>query len=188
MHKSSTLIISIFFLFILTTSVRAQEERVRILARGKYFDVYASPGLSGSAVRNKLQYWFMPHPDFVLEKRRSGDILAQTFDTLFLNVADILDIHSYNFKGRIYILADTKDLNAISFKFFQEKPLSGGFYVPQKKTIYITFDDLSLKVLSHEMAHALMVHYFVVPPSAKIQEILSGYVEFSLRKSMQSLP
>ncbi len=40
-----------------------------------------------------------------------------------------------------------------------------------------------LILLGHEMGHVIISHYFVVPPSYRIQEVLTGYVEFQLRKS-----
>jgi hypothetical protein len=39
-------------------------------------------------------------------------------------------------------------------------------------------------VLGHEIAHAIMSHYFVVLPSEKIQEVLAGFVEYQLRKNV----
>jgi len=39
----------------------------------------------------------------------------------------------------------------------------------------------------HEIAHAVISHYFIVPPPAKIQEVLAGYVEYDLRKSTGTL-
>jgi hypothetical protein len=38
------------------------------------------------------------------------------------------------------------------------------------------------------MAHALISNYFVVAPPPKVQEILAGYVEYSVRKRMGNLP
>ena len=40
-----------------------------------------------------------------------------------------------------------------------------------------------LKVLGHEIGHAVISHYFVVLPSVKVQEVLAVYVEYQLRKT-----
>jgi hypothetical protein len=59
--------------------------------------------------------------------------------------------------------------------------------VPADNTIYLSFNEMTLGIISHEMAHAIISNYFVTPPSPKIQEILSGYVEYSIRKKAGDL-
>jgi hypothetical protein len=56
------------------------------------------------------------------------------------------------------------------------------FYFHEEKTIYISTEDLDLGMLAHEIAHAIISHYFVVPPSERVQEVLSGYVDFHFKK------
>jgi len=57
------------------------------------------------------------------------------------------------------------------------------FYVFDSNTIFISYQDLTLGMLGHEIAHAVISGYFVVPPPDKVQEVLAGYVEYSLRKA-----
>ncbi|MBZ0167484.1 MAG: hypothetical protein K8I00_11815, partial [Candidatus Omnitrophica bacterium] len=64
--------------------------------------------------------------------------------------------------------------------FHREYP---AFYYHATNTIYLSLESASLGVIGHEMTHALISKYFVVPPTERIQEILAGYVEFSLKKS-----
>ena len=52
-------------------------------------------------------------------------------------------------------------------------------------TIYITAENFKKAVLGHEVAHAVISHYFVVQPSMKVQEVLAGYIEYQLRKTAE---
>ena len=61
------------------------------------------------------------------------------------------------------------------------------YYLHETNTVYISYKDLTLGMLGHEIAHAIISNYFVVLPSAEVQEILSGYVEYSLKKQTMTL-
>ena len=54
------------------------------------------------------------------------------------------------------------------------------FYSPKTKTVYFSLKDLYLKVFAHELAHAVIDHYFEKAPPTKIHEMLAQYVENQL--------
>ena len=47
----------------------------------------------------------------------------------------------------------------------------------------LSADGFSREVLGHEMARAIMSHYFVIQPPLKIQEVMGMYVQYNLRKN-----
>jgi hypothetical protein len=109
--------------------------------------------------------------------------LLDMLDTLFIKICNILDMQLYSFQGTIKICKNTQQLNQIYKQLFNKEPEKlSSFYVYSLNTIYITQQDFKLPILGHEVAHAIISHYFVVQPSVKIQEILAGYVEYQLRK------
>jgi hypothetical protein len=57
------------------------------------------------------------------------------------------------------------------------------FYVYDLNTIYVSAGSFKREVLGHEIAHAVISHYFVVQPPMKAQEVLAGYVEYQLREA-----
>ena len=71
-----------------------------------------------------------------------------------------------------------------------KQPKAIGCYDPSNRMISVSrkaiFPDPAKEgdAIAHEIAHAIINHYFVVPPSVKMQEILSGYVEYSLNKKV----
>lgn len=115
------------------------------------------------------------------------NLLKDGFDALYLEVSDILDIHMYDFQITLKIVNDKKYLSEIIQKYNIETPESVSFYHWEKNMIYISWDEFDICVLAHEIAHAIISHYFVVPPSQKIQEVLSGYVDYSIRKSLNKV-
>ncbi|MGD9015597.1 MAG: hypothetical protein PVI33_06215 [Candidatus Omnitrophota bacterium] len=169
----------------------SQEQNLPLIVESKYFSVYGQKGLDFGSLLTKLYFDYLLHPSTALEEsgnHNETEVLSKTLDALFLEVSDILDIHIYSFHGNIKLLADEDSINSQFRSFFKRNLNQGSFYTPENNTIYISFADLTLGMLGHEIAHAIISRYFVVPPPAKIQEVLSGYVEYSLRKSTGTLP
>ena len=113
--------------------------------------------------------------------------LASMIEILFNRASDVLDMHVYSLKGHIKIFSDHSQLEAFYRQLFHgDLPCTGlSFYLADYDSIYISAADFRREILGHEMVHAIMTRYFVVQPSIKIQEVLAGYVEFSLRKTKE---
>jgi hypothetical protein len=111
--------------------------------------------------------------------------IARMADILYGLVGDMLDMHIYNFKGSIKICQDHAQLNNIYRNLFNKDLLSYmvSFYVNDISTIYISGESFRREVLGHEIAHAIINHYFVVSPPMKVQEILAKYIEYQLHKA-----
>lgn len=187
MKKS--LIISMVALGVLfAPKVLAQEGSLSLLATGKYFSVYGSRQLDVASLLSKINFTYLGNVDSFFGKKRSDSysLLAQAMDDLYLEVSDILDIHVYSFHGKISILPDQKSLSSVFRSYFGSSFPERSFYLHPKNTIYISYQDLTGGMLGHEMAHAIISHYFAVPPPAKVQEVLCGYVEYTLLKKAKN--
>jgi hypothetical protein len=153
---------------------------------GKYFTIYYSPQIDASTLAPQLN--IQPADEIIAGKSPqkespTGSELADMADTLFLQVSDILDMHLYSFQGKIKICADDAQIERIYGTLFNASlHHRKSFYVYALNTIYISLDNFKREILGHEMAHAIINHYFVVQSPVKIQEILSMYVEYQLRK------
>jgi len=101
------------------------------------------------------------HDDDALDRR---SILAKTMNALFLETSDLLDIHSYSFRGNVHILADQAAVAAAHREMLNKDFTERSFYRHDTNTIYISAADLTLGMLGHEMAHAIISHFFVIPP------------------------
>lgn len=114
--------------------------------------------------------------------------LEAELDTLFWAVSEIMDIYLPDFKVDVKVCADIERIKDITGRLFGRSRTAPGFYVSELNTIYVSSEDISLHVFGHELAHALQCNYFVVPPPEKLQEVLSGYVEYQFRKYTDSVP
>ncbi len=186
-RKVSAIIFSVLILACARFS-SAQEEG-SLIVEGKYFSLYAARSLNLSRVLTKVNFNYLLHDDsFGGKTADASSMLASTLDALYSEVSDILDIHMYTFHGSIRIVADKDALNAFFRQSYGVDFRDPSVYVHEKNTIYISLADLTIGMLGHEIAHAIMSHYFVVPPPTKVQEVLAGYVEYNLRKTRGSLP
>ncbi|MGE4358144.1 MAG: hypothetical protein AB7E08_06330 [Candidatus Omnitrophota bacterium] len=185
-YRFKVLIYFILFSFSFNIFVYAQERKIE----GNYFSIYYYSGLSPLAIAEKLDFssphlqsWSKTEGNYSeIEINSPEKILARTLDTLFLEVSDILDIHLSSFKVNLRILYDFQALDSEFYRFYHLNLKSPSFYIYETNTIYISFDNLKPGVLGHEIAHAIMNNYFVVPPPVKLQEVLAGYVEYTLQK------
>lgn len=154
---------------------------------GKYFTVMYKPGVEVGTLTQQLNIG-------LTDKILSGNIssqgnssaeaeLAEMLDILFLTVSDILDVHLYSFQGTIKVCPDEDALASVYKNLFEGEPGSRlSFYVNELNAIYITAGHFKREILGHEIAHAILSHYFVVQPPVKVAEVLAGYVEYQLRK------
>lgn len=190
MKKSCCSLIVFIVIFFFPICSLAQEEGLSVLAKSKYFSLYSPQDVDVYSLLNKLDFNYFLQPDTLLIKNNQdpNEILVKVLDALYLEVSDILDIHIYSFHGNIKILPDQNSVSAVFKKFFRTDFPERSFYVHEKNTIYVSLADLNSAMLGHEIAHAIISHYFVVPPPAKVQEVLSGFVEYTLRKSAGTLP
>jgi hypothetical protein len=179
---------AIIFSILLPCSAFAQDQGKQI-AQGTYFRVYSEGVADAYSVLSKIDMNYLVYSAGTGNGSDNvSDILAKTLDGLYLEVSDILDIHIYSFKGTVQILPDRASLNSLFKKTYGIDFTERSIYYFEKDTIFISLADMTVGMLGHEIAHAIISHYFVVPPPARVQEVLCGYVEYSLRKTRSSLP
>lgn len=163
--------------------------KAEVKTKSRYFNIYIKGGVDIQGLTMKLA---VP-PSIRSIIREPADFLGSytlydQLDTFFLAVLEIMDIRLKKFKCTLKICKDASQLSDVAKKLFGRKVKAGGFYVAGIDTIYVDAEDVTIEILGHELSHAIQVHYFVVPPPEKIQEILAGYVEYQLRKYTNTLP
>jgi hypothetical protein len=152
----------------------------------KHFTIYYAPQLEVFSLAQALSISVSDKmlAGRSLERRDSSSTeLADMVDILFTRVCNILDMDLYSFKGNIKICRDREQLKGIYNNLFEKELTRQSFYVYDLNTVYISADSFTREILGHEIAHAVISHYFVVLPSVKVQEILASYVEYQLRKT-----
>jgi len=114
--------------------------------------------------------------------------LKDQLDLMFLAVSEIMDIRLKNFECKVKICRNAAALTEAAKAVYGRAVKTGGFYVADTNTLYIDAENADMAILGHELSHAVQVQYFVVPPPATVQEVLSGFVEYQLRKYTDTLP
>lgn len=153
---------------------------------GKYFTIYYQSDEDLFGIIQKIdispsQYLMFNSNSSKADPRIN---LTKTIDALFLEVSDILDMHIYSFQGDIRIYRNFDELKKFFSSYFNQELQAPSFYIHNSNTICIDAENLNACILGHEIAHAIISHYFVVLPPMKIQEILAGYVEYQLKKTI----
>ncbi len=165
----------------------AQDRNIRT----QYFTVSYYEGCDLTELANKLNAEHFLHIDIFSENRKGKDInavISKLVDSIYLEVSDILDIHLYSFDGTISILPNNSFISDLTEQYSGSRINAPSFYFSSRNTIYLSLVELNIGILAHEMTHAIISHYFVVAPSPKVQEVLAGYVEYSIRKTTGTLP
>ncbi|MEW5895199.1 MAG: hypothetical protein AB1650_05535 [Candidatus Omnitrophota bacterium] len=187
--KKSLLLLFLFITTLGGSKVSFAERRVYpLLTQGQYFSVYAFPQMDCQQLLQKIHYDdFFPIRPFDSKEDSCRELVAKTLDAVYLEVSDTLGINVYSFKGSIKIFPDREMLNEEYLTMFREGFTERAFYFHEEAALYLSFEDLDVALLTHEMTHVIISNYFIVPPSPKLQEILSGYAEYHFRKRLNLL-
>jgi len=105
-------------------------------------------------------------------------MLAQTrVDRIVERVRTFLDMYPPDLYFGIYLFQTYDEIeNAYkTMGILGKAPIA--FYSHRTKAIYISIEDITDRILAHEIAHAVINFYFVTPPPGKMQEILAQYVD-----------
>ena len=148
--------------------------------------IFCHPQVDLKKVNSKIRIRFY---DIELDKRHYSQIddsdageLARKFDQLFAKVQKILDMYPRRMKLEVRVYktqAQLDDAYAEIFGNFNRQRMIS-FYIHKYQTIYTTQQAIRQGVLAHEMAHAVVDHYFLIRPPESVREILSQYVEMHL--------
>jgi len=183
-----SLIVGVLCLF--ASPVFAQGRRLPLLTRSEYFTIYAQDDVDLYTLLTKLDFNYLlqleslelpPDPDL-------RDVLAKTMDALYAEVSDILNINVYSFHGNVKFLRDRRQVEREYYRIYRADFKEPAFYHHDQDTIYVSYADLTLGMLGRAIAEAILSHYFAVPPTEKVKEVLSGYVEYSLREASGNGP
>lgn len=142
----------------------------------KHFAEFARK-IAPGAVSRKLTHFLASSPT------TTSTGLGKYLDALLKRVQMLLDMPSSRMTVTIKILASEKEVQAhfnkvtggVKHQYHSRRPPA--FYAKKDNTVYIQTKRLHTGMLAHEMAHAVMLYYFRVPPPLKIQEMLAIYVD-----------
>jgi hypothetical protein len=106
--------------------------------------------------------------------------LAYRFDTMLCRVREILDMYPPSMHIVVRIFKNRKEVNSEYCRLTHFGDECRSFYIYSYNTIYTSEQDISDSIIAHEMAHALLDHYFSATPPEKVAEILAQNVDLHL--------
>jgi len=89
----------------------------------------------------------------------------------------VLDMFPDKLQLTLVLLADDDDVEDKYLEKYGQRQDNIAFYSLSENTIFISVDDTNLRVLAHEMGHAIADLYFEVRPPYKIHELMAQFAE-----------
>lgn len=109
------------------------------------------------------------------------DRLAEKIEIIALKVKQVLNMYPIGYEVQIKVFKDRHALRECYKNIFGQKKNRISFYVYKHNTIYISQQGISEHILAHELAHAIIDHYFVILPPENVAEMLAMYVDTHLK-------
>jgi hypothetical protein len=115
---------------------------------------------------------------FLRESPEKNPLLLKTqVDKIVEKICMLLDMHPPTLHFNITLYKTQREVAAI----YRAKGMMGSapisFYSHNDRNITVAIDSIDDHILAHEMAHAVICVYFVVPPPGPMQEILAQYMD-----------
>jgi hypothetical protein len=142
-------------------NMRRLEDRLRT----RYFSVSA-------AERDRFT-----NPAYSIEER-----IISRLESILLRVEQILAMDAPAMEIKIKIFRNRAELSQEYLRLVGSIQRYKSFYIHGFETIYTSMQDISDSVISHELAHVVIDHYFKVMPPEKTAELLAVYVDSHLEK------
>jgi hypothetical protein len=182
--RKNLILIGITYLFIYTGNSYSQEETKAVFS-SRFCTVFYENEVDLGVVNKRINLEFS---DFYSSRNYNEspgisleDMIAEKFDSIFNKAEEILDMHPARIHVAINIYKRQEGLNKAYEEFFKEPNTAVSFYIYKTNTIYTMESAINANILSHEMAHCIIDHYFVILPPTKIQEMLAAYVDAHLK-------
>ncbi len=104
------------------------------------------------------------------------EVLAKA-DLIIEKTQVVLDMFPDKIHITLVLLEDDDDVADMYKKKYGKHQKNIAYYSLSEKTIYISVDDTNLRVLAHEVGHAVADQYFEVRPPYKIHELMAQFAE-----------
>lgn len=120
----------------------------------------------------KLTYYLRKKKIVTVE----DEVLAK-IDTIIEKAEVVLDMFPDKMHIRVVLLPDADAVNKVYYQMYRREASNIAYYSLSKDTIYISVNDASLRVLAHEVGHAVVDHFFKVRPPYNVHELMAQFTE-----------
>ena len=144
------------------------------------FTVYYEDGVDLNAAARRLRrkiFFFGQGPSYDEGAEKS---ITYRLDSLFGRAREILDMYPEMSKIKIKIFKDEEGLYEVYQKLIGSRGWAKAFYVHFYRTIFTSEDTINDSVMAHEMAHAIIDHFYKSVPPPKVSEALASYIDMHI--------
>jgi hypothetical protein len=150
--------------------------------KGNKVFLYYLPGASLGKIESRLGTRQLPLSPQYRRLFTSRDYPIETrinarLQFLMMRVEDILGMKPFIPKLSIELYRTRKDMQAAYASQEGINIDARSFYVHKHALIFSSEQDLIDSIIAHEMAHAVIDHYFKAPPPAQVAELLAAHVD-----------
>jgi len=103
------------------------------------------------------------------------DEVMAKLDIIIEKAQVVLDMFPDNMHIHVMLLADVDAVGRIYEQNYGRSAKHIAYYSLKQDTIYISVNDANLKIISHEVGHAVVDHYFKVRPPYNIHELMAQF-------------
>lgn len=105
------------------------------------------------------------------------DEIILKIDAIISRVQKILDMRPEDLHFIVLLLDTKKEVLESYKKMYGNESGYIAFYSVGKNTVYVSIENTELKIIAHEIGHAIIENYFEVSPPRKIHEVLAQFAE-----------
>lgn len=105
------------------------------------------------------------------------DEVYAKIDIIVEKVEVVLDMFPDNLHFNLVLLPTAQAVSDVYKKNYGKSVNNIAYYSLSQKTIYLSVEDTRLKVLSHEIGHMIVDHFFEVRPPYNIHELMAQFAE-----------
>jgi hypothetical protein len=115
---------------------------------------------------------------FLRESPEKNPLLVKNrVDKIVETVSSILDMHPLNLQFGITLYKTQAEVAAAYRATGMFGPAPVAFYFHGTRKIAVAIDNITDRIIAHEIAHAVLCVYFGAPPPGRMQEVLAQYVD-----------
>lgn len=145
-----------------------------------YFQSMDDLRIFNSRIDFQFQKPNLINPAVVTQLSNTTAEVAEKTDAIFRRSRNILEMHGFMNKIKIKVFKNKNQLNDAFYSFYNTEGNARAWYTHEKLTICVQLNDLHAGMLAHEVAHAIIDHYLIIPPPNGTAEILARYVDTHL--------
>lgn len=105
------------------------------------------------------------------------DEVYAKLNVLVEKAQSVLDMFPSNLHISLVLLTDKDSVRAVYMQKYGKKADHIAYYSLSEDTIYASVDDVNMRVLAHELGHAIVDHYFKERPPYHIHELMAQFTE-----------